>query len=460
MPASNRGGRVSATSWRWAGAKKNRRQLALLRFMFRSGPRVKGPAGVGASRGKLAHLTPAGNSTEPGRASMEALRSGQLQQLRERDCALWQAAAAGAPACPEPADAQPVGVQKIASPSGTTGDKLTTGTGVVVRHDWLNVTAPLAMREKIQAFVETYLGAAVQRDRGANTYAHSVAWESGALLAWTEDRAECWLSINGDSCDLILPELKLEFLQGLRGLGAKCTRVDAAIDVRRDLLTMERVHAAARADHVVGFRRYEPVQPVRDMRTGELAEDQARFGRRGRDGSGRFVRVYDKGLESDGELDCVRVEVELSGDMAAQVFELMLCGASDLAELERNLGRCVVASIDFADKSGAHGHRDRFERLTWWQRIVDLVGSATIAVERVQPTLERSVEFIKRVAPMIFARLVRAVDLAGMAGEQLLSQLVSDLLERGQQKLELVGGARPGDLRIDVGAILANGGAS
>ena len=85
---------------------------------------------------------------------------------------------------------------------------------------------------------------------------------------------------------------------------------------------------------------------------------------------------------------------------------------------------------------------------------MDLVGRAVVAVERVKPTLERSVEFVKRVTPVIFARLVRAVDAAGMCGQQLLGDLVQQLLERGQDKLEISGGAQPGDLRLDVCGIL------
>jgi hypothetical protein len=391
---------------------------------------------------------------------MEDDRIEQLAELSGREyvegVAEVIAAAVGSPARPAPtAAASPQGMVWLESksPSGTTGDKLTTGV-IKLRHDWLNVTAPLANRQQLQELVESYLGAGTPRDRGANTYGQSVAWESGALLAWSEGRPECWLSLNGDSCDLILPELKLELFHSLARLGCRCTRIDVAIDVPRELLSMELVHAAAAADQVVGYQRYEPRRAIRDMRTGQLDEDQARFGRRGRDGSGRFTRVYDKGLESDGEIDAVRVEVEYSAELAPQVFELMICGAETQVELEKNFGRLVTGGIDFADKTGAHGHRPRFRRLDWWERIVELVGTARVVVERVKPTLESSIEWLKKSTPLILARLVRAVDLAGMAGERVLTELVHQLLEKGQERLELFGGAQPGDLRLNVAGVL------
>ncbi len=321
------------------------------------------------------------------------------------------------------------------------------------RYDWGNFTFPTNRREEVQGLVDGYIGEGKRRDRGANTYGQSHGWESGALLAWTDGRPECWLSFNGDSCDLIPPVLKLEFLRGLRGLGAKCTRADYAIDVPRALVTMDMVHAAAAAAQVVGFRRYFPKRVVSNMLTGELEQDEADFGRRGRDGSGRYFRWYDKGLESEGEIDCIRGEVETSAETADAWFNI-ICEADDLSEFERILGKIVCGSIDFMDKSGAHGHVDRYERVGWYQRIIDLVGEAVITVARVQPTLERSVEYVKRVTPIIFARLARVVDDAGMCGEELVVDLVRKLLHVGFGKLDSRGAPPPLDCRIDLMRVL------
>lgn len=353
---------------------------------------------------------------------------------------------------------QAVGAEISQSPKGNTGDKLTRD--VVIRHDWLNMTFPVASRDLVQQVIEQYLGASVRRERGANTYAESVGWDVGCLLAWSEARPECWLSMNGDSCDLILPEHKLELLRELMKLGGKCTRIDVAIDVVRDLVGMEDVHAAARADQVVGFRRYDPRRVLRDMSTGELEQDQANFGRRGRDGSGRYVRVYDKGLESDGKLDFIRFEAELSGDTAAHVFSEYICYCEDQADLERVLGRLAVGSIDFAEKTGAHSHRDRYKRLGWWDRIVSLVGSARVKVERVPATLERSVEWLKTATPVVLARLVQVVDNAGMAGVDLLNGFVRQLLEKGRDRLNWRANAYPGDERFDLGVLFGGSAAS
>ena len=347
-----------------------------------------------------------------------------------------------------PASARPVQVGQ--PPLGITGDNPTL---VLKRHDWLNITFPSGNREQVVPLVSKFLGAHKTRKGGINTYLSSLGWESSAVLGWSEGRVECWLSMNGDSCDLVPVDDKLEFFRDLRRLGGKCTRLDAAIDVHRSLLGMDLVHHAAESGQVVGFRRYVPHRPVKSMGTKELEGDQANFGRRGKDGSGRFVRIYDKGLESQGKIDAIRVEVELSGEHAKGWFEI-LTECDDRQDLEKKLGQIVVGSILFADKTNAHQHTDRYKPLRWWKIIAELVGTATLKVQRTPPTLERSVAWVKRTVPVTLARLALAVDQLGMCGEQLVQDLVRDLIRVGKRTIYDYDRAGARDTQIDLAYVL------
>jgi hypothetical protein len=308
-------------------------------------------------------------------------------------------------------------------------------------HDWLNVTFPREQLLEVRRIVSEFLGEAGQRDRGANTYRQSIAWETGCVLAWSDAtdqlsaRREAWLSMNGDSCDMVPPSRKLEMFQQLKLLGSKGTRVDARADCARDVLSMDWVHAAAEAGAVMGFRRYDP-RRSRDMFTKELDEDQARFGSRGKNGSGRFVRVYDKGLESDGEIDAIRLEVELSGDVAELWFD-KLCACSDTAEFTRMLGSIITSSIGFFDKTGAHHHADRFEILPWWKRITDILGAALkLSTARVVPALEDTVTWMINTFPRGLARIKNSLDCQGMNGDAGVKAFLRELLDEGQRKLQ------------------------
>lgn len=335
------------------------------------------------------------------------------------------------------------GVVELVSPIGITGDKVTreeeSASGELKHieklNDWLNLTFPAGERENVEQIITSYIGEPERQEKGTNTYQESKRWITGAIIAWTEGRAECWLSMNGDSCDMILPEHKLELFQELQKHSAKCTRLDAALDVPRSMMSMELVHAAAKSQQVVGFKRYDPRRPIKNMDTGALEGDEANFGRRGKDGSGRYVRVYDKGLESNYSRDCIRVEAELSGDVAHAWFDL-LCQADDVAEFEKMMGRIVCGSIDFADKSGAHRHRDRFERLSWWAAIVELVGQAKLVVQRVTPAIQRTMEWAKSALPRALATFCGCVKTQGMHPAEVLADFIGLCVRKGEKLLD------------------------
>lgn len=335
------------------------------------------------------------------------------------------------------------GVIEVESPLGITGDKVTKEEESVcseVKHieklnDWLNLTFPSGERENVEQIITDYLGQPERQEKGTNTYQESKRWITGAIIAWTEGRAECWLSMNGDSCDMILPEHKLELFEQLRKLNGKCTRLDAALDVPRSMVSMEQIHAAAMAQQVVGFKRYDPRRPIRNMDTGQLEGDEANFGRRGKDGSGRYVRVYDKGLESNYSRDCIRFEVETSGEVANLWFSI-LCDSDDVTEFEKIMGRIVCGSIDFADKVGAHRHRDRFERLSWWASIVELVGQAKLTVQRVKPAIQRTMEWAKSSLPRALATFCGCVKSQGMHPAEVLADFIGLCVRKGEKLLD------------------------
>jgi hypothetical protein len=182
------------------------------------------------------------------------------------------------------------------------------------------------------------------------------------------------------------------------------------------------------------------------MNTGELEGDAANFGRRGKDGSGRYVRFYDKTLESNYTRDCIRAEVENSGERAHEWFT-KLCSCKDLAAFETMMGEIVCGAIDFADKEGAHKHRDRFQRLAWWAAIVEKVGAAKLTVLRAKPAIQRTMEWAKSALPRAFATFCGCVVNQGMHPAEVIADFVSLLIRKGEQ---LVADASPELFRQDI----------
>lgn len=283
-------------------------------------------------------------------------------------------------------------------PSGNTGGKLTTEgkRGLTSKIDWLNFSGRSVCVPVIKTIVEARLGPAELVDRGLNTYQRFWRWPTGAALCFTEGRQDCLLSMNGDSIDACSDaDDQLRLLRQMHGYGFRTTRVDLAADDWERRVPLEQVHAAAEACDFTNFRLTDCRQPKRvDGGELKLAGDMRTFGRRGRDGSGVFLRIYDKALESKGEIDCIRWEVEFGNERAHEVGR-RLADCEDVDQLRAVVSALIGGAIDFRRRAG-ETHVDRRERLGWWQSFLQLLGEAHVVVNRVKAPLQATAVALRR----------------------------------------------------------------
>ena len=304
-------------------------------------------------------------------------------------------------------------------PLGNTGGKLT----LTVKLDWLTGTFPADYLEPARAILAGYLGAPERLDHGFRTYQECWRFASGALLLWSNGRREACIDLNGDSLDAVPLKWQRTLMRDLAGLGLRASRVDIALDDFGGSLRLDDVEAAAAAGNFAGFRVVKTERPQR-LEGGRMVDDGrgVSFGRRGKDGGGRFVQVYDKALESDGEIPSVRLELRTAKDVADEAWRLLLDAKSD-GELVALMCRLVVGSIDFIER-GEQVHLSRMPRLSWWQSFVDTLGRAKLVVHRCIPPLQKSWEHIKKAVLPTLA-LIRTVcdsqgyDLLSVLDEQL-----------------------------------------
>ena len=97
------------------------------------------------------------------------------------------------------------------TPLGITGVQLT------VSLDYCNATFPLARLPDVRRLLCNCLGHQPEDGPGIHTYARSERWSSGAILAWTPGRVECWASLNAQS--LAIMGCPLTLLQALEAMG-------------------------------------------------------------------------------------------------------------------------------------------------------------------------------------------------------------------------------------------------
>ena len=317
--------------------------------------------------------------------------------------------------------------------------------------DWLQGTFPVHKVQEAVATVSEWLGVA-KLGHGDKWYkSGGYRWESGAIVAWADDRPEAWLSLNGSTLALC-PDV-LNLLRKLWALQMHPTRVDLRADFPKQLLSLADVEAAAQAGEVVGYRRYNPVKPIKNMQTGEREGEGHYFGRRGGNGSGKFGRFYDKTLESKGKIDANRWEVEFSGAPAECVYEA-ISGADDYFDLARNIRRYLGRAIDFREKgSVSDRHIERRPRLTFWSRAIQYLGEAAMTFLRPKVKLQSTLEWFYRSYKNALGKFAVVAAAQGYDGVGVVMEFCKKMLVQGMHDTSGVE-AGPLAMHLDIFSLL------
>ena len=306
------------------------------------------------------------------------------------------AAAAGEPAhlrAVAAADDSSAGGQAVSPPPGITAGKVTSGSQCT-KLDWLRFTLPPKLKSHIVKLLRAKLGiyeATVAGGRTRRELRHQ--WSGGGVVAFdhTEDTpADVYVDLPGAILAEWTPDEQLDLIRWVFKVGGKVTRLDLAIDWYGGPAewVIEALRTAAAAGEVTGFRKFSVIneRKVGGARTGH----QITFGSRGRNGSGKLVRVYDKGLETEdaGEGHWVRYEAELTGDRATAAAGIITKGHAGVepgSDLDyRRLTQGVAYSLlDVREVTGGKNRSlERRPRLLWWQRIIDGVELLPVTVPR------------------------------------------------------------------------------
>lgn len=311
--------------------------------------------------------------------------------------------------------------------------------GLGVKLDWFRGTFPAGHVELVVRLLEQGLGKAELRDKGRYSYGACYVFEQGAFVAFTPTievdtpngpvlvragRPEACVEVPGKSCDKLGAWRLLGLVQQLHQLGGHAVRLDPAVDDFDRRLSLDEIDRAARAGNVARFRSYDRRHPI-DPITGEVKGDTCYFGVRGSNGGGRYLRVYDKALETGGEANCIRAECEFTQE-PARLLGADLAACRSVEEMTAVLAAAVGGCVDFIERSGKV-HLERMDRLPWWADFLERLGSAVrYSVQRVKTTIEGKLEWIRRQVAKSAAQVVRAVDAWYGCGRELVGTIIED----------------------------------
>lgn len=293
------------------------------------------------------------------------------------------------------------------------------------RIDWLKASVNPRHLDAFYDWLSAAFGSPVT-GKGRDMLASSLqfAGDGATFIAFdppgvpgSKDRMSVCLS--GAALELLTHQQALEFIRLVYSCGGHLTRIDLAVDfldsAGADLI--ERFDAAHKSGEICGFRVSKRVVSL--GLEGSLKGDTIYFGTRGSDGSGRFVRVYDKGLQlkTAPAGEWVRYEVEFTADVADQVGIRVL----EADEAQREL--LAFDAIEVREVNGQR-HRSRRPYVSWWSEIRDGTPTERLTRYRKDSTAVGLVTWLREAVVPNLAKMKQAT---GYDIDQLLLVLCGDV---------------------------------
>jgi hypothetical protein len=254
--------------------------------------------------------------------------------------------------------------------------------------------------EKLIRWLADRFGDKVETIEGRWFFSSAVAIGEGCSVHWGHDSGSVAIEFTGSRLSTMTMPERVSLMRDLSEWGAVATRVDVCADFR--LCSFRLFHRAMRSHRRGEVCRTRTVSPWVEYRGGKYVGKTVYLGKRGKNGSGRYGRIYDKGLESktapEGQWE--RYEVEFTKATAAAV-----CAA--IAYSDNAVETCrgyLFGAFDFRLDTGAP-HLDDRPRCAWWQRVIDATQTTRFSEKRPAANVMRYARHFGR----CYARTLRAM---------------------------------------------------
>lgn len=293
--------------------------------------------------------------------------------------------------------------------------------GATVSLDWLTMSGPRAARQRAISLVESFFGD-LTPGNGLHFLNSGMRLGPNSGVFFDEGcdkpKEHCVVNIAGAYLtELGSLSMCVQLIDELMRLGFKGTRVDVALDFydKPDLIKL--AHRSCQEKHLTGAKTYALQE---QHSSGSTTGRTLYIGKRGKNGSGRFLRVYDKGLETQTkeEGEWIRWEVVYSSDCAEQVLH-------DLANADDAVQPAVQHALGVVDFRLSPGQKlARRARCKWFEQLLGAVRTIRATQSRVASTIHTKVRWFKScVAP--FLRTAQRI--TGNTVDRVMQEITGDV---------------------------------
>ena len=244
---------------------------------------------------------------------------------------------------------------------------------------------------------------------GRHRYDRTISFESYGVNIFYDSSEERSANLHGYKSLLQFTGTALSFLTAyelmdlitdlFQKFAFNCSRIDPFFDDMTKRIRPQDLDLIAKQGNVSGFRKarycsgdYEIGKP--DTINGEGMY----FGSRGKNGSGKFLRVYDKELETRGRIKSIRWEPELTKGFAEKAFMELYKVAGDIERFTATIGGLVGGCICFVNRTSKPKEKNipRLGVLPFWIEICEELGVVRLKNPQKVSTIETSIGWVER----------------------------------------------------------------
>lgn len=270
---------------------------------------------------------------------------------------------------------------------------------------WIRNSFDFKQLDAVKSMVSNFFGKSEISYIGRLSYSARYAWRSEVSLCFDEDpelrekahRGRITLDVPGSACDELTAADLVLFMEFIQHLGGKATRIDVFFDDYDRKVGIEELRSVVDKKDFSGFQIASDSRTINRIKKKNdgLVYNSVTFGRRGSAGSGKYLRIYDKNLESNGEENCIRWEVEFTQRYAERVFNILSGTGGNLDVFAISCGALIGGCMRFVHRTGERNIA-RLELYDWWEDIIKRLGVLSIRIAKKKSTLMGMIEWTKR----------------------------------------------------------------
>lgn len=305
----------------------------------------------------------------------------------------------------------------------------------MVSLDWLRLVGSSAYLQDVIGWLSELTEDAGEEWAGCWRYRERRRFPGGAFVAFSEGVEHFAVEVPGGFLRSVDRGKLIEVVLRMWNLGFVGRRVDFALDCFGDDPEYGPEGEVVRGGSQVGLIaamsdavdrgelcRARRVQRVVSFDGPDLVEHQIRIGKRGgKLGSGRFVRVYDKGLETGqreaGEWE--RFEVEFSADCAEQAFDGWARSVQSVGGPVGFMRASILGAIEF--RESGKGSACTRKLAGWWRELIGACGTCRLVARR---SLDKVKDFRAHVRRAVAPKIAAIAQVLCVTPVQLFASMV------------------------------------